>query len=99
MLFLTFLVMSAGFAALALAMERHHRDVFARTLTNARRNRFRICGTGLLLLSLLACILACGIQFGLVWFIGLSGLAAVLVLLGLAFFPPPRTTTSRNANA
>lgn len=98
MLLLSFIVMITGFAMLALAMDRHHRDAFAGVPTAARRKKLRIGGTGLLLLSLLACIAADGATFGAVWFVGQTALAGLIVLLALAFVPYLRKgTVSRNA--
>jgi len=56
--------MLGGFAALALAMERHQRDVFVRPLPGAVRP-LRWLGWGLILLGLAIAMSAFGPWFGL----------------------------------
>lgn len=75
-----------GFGALAMSLDRHFRDVLGGPLPAARRNAFRIAGWGLLGLSLGACLMARGWQFGPVWFLGLVPVTAMFVLIAMTAF-------------
>lgn len=94
MLLTSFLILSAGFLALALAMDRHHRDVIGGPVPRHRRNILRLVGTLLLALGFTACGLARGWHFGPVWFTGLAAMSAFAVLLAVSLVPsvlkPPR---------
>ncbi|MEM7120381.1 MAG: DUF3325 domain-containing protein [Pseudomonadota bacterium] len=73
----------AGFACLALAMDRHHRQLWQRPVGQGRRAMLRLAGATLLTTSLVACSAAAGWSTGLVlWFCVLtaSGLAFVVLL-------------------
>ncbi len=74
----------AGFACLALAMERHQRDVFGRLLRTAARRRLRFAGWCLLGAALWRAVAGMGWGFGLAAYSGHTSLAAGLVCLGLA---------------
>ncbi|MXO64306.1 DUF3325 domain-containing protein [Altericroceibacterium endophyticum] len=74
-----------GFAALALSMKRHHRDVFARLLS---RREMLLARAGAAVCIVAALALAIG-QFGsaygvLVWF-GYLSIAAWIVVAALCF--------------
>jgi len=84
----------AGFAGLALAMSRHHRDVFGTPPTDRRRRRLRIAGWGLLALSLWPCLTAWGLVIGLVAWAGVLTLGALAVVLALTGRPPRRVRGS-----
>lgn len=80
-----------GFAALALAMERHQRDLLGRRLTGRATLLLRGLGWLLLAASPLEAIARQGWGMGLVVWLGALTLAAAAVLLALsASLPPPR---------
>ena len=84
---LAFLLAYAGFAALALAMDRHHRQVFGRAPRRGIRIVLRIAGAAGLCGALAACVAASGGSIGTVeWFGVLSASALAFVLL-FAFRP------------
>lgn len=71
-----------GFTALCLSMDRHHRDLLARTPTARVRRVLQLCGWSLLGLSLAAAVLATGWSLGLVeWCAALMASAMLLVWL------------------
>jgi hypothetical protein len=84
-----------GFAALALSMHRHHRDVFGAPPTRARSLALRIAGWVLLGLSLAPCIAQAGWAVGIVRWLGLLTAAALAIVLILTLMPsanrPART--------
>jgi hypothetical protein len=73
----------AGFAALALSMHKHHRDVFGSPPTHRRASAFRAIRWALLGLSFGACVFNSGWAIGPVLWLGLlsvSGLTVTLLL-------------------
>jgi len=92
----TLAVALVGFAALALSMHRHHRDIFGKAPTVPRRLALRIAGWGLLGMSLATCIATFGWAIGLVHWTGLLTAAGMTVALLLAAKPArlwrPRTS-------
>ncbi|MDA7417421.1 DUF3325 domain-containing protein [Xenophilus arseniciresistens] len=72
-----------GFAALALAMERHQEDVFGAALAAGRTRALRVAGWALLLLALVLLVRTQGWSLGLVSFSGHTSFAAALSFLGL----------------
>lgn len=79
----------AGFAALALAMDRHYADAFGRGEAPSSGLRHAMQGAGILalVLSLATIVADVGWAFGsLVWLGGLT-LAALLLALLLAYVP------------
>jgi len=84
------LIMSvAGLAGLALAMSRHHSDVFGTAPTRRRRKVLRLAGWGLLALSLSLwpCLVAWGLSIGLVTWAGMLTLGTLAVVLALTYWP------------
>lgn len=81
----------AGFAALSLAMDRHHADVFGRGKEPSARARqwLRIGGALGLILSLLACVERQGWNIGPILWCGAMTLGALL-LSGLLLPYAPR---------
>jgi hypothetical protein len=80
----------SGFAALGLAMDRHHEDSYGRgTSPGARRPWLRAAGTLGLLLSLLACLAIQGPTQGWVLWLGVLT-AGALVLVGVLSYAPRR---------
>lgn len=78
----------AGFAALCLAMERHHGEVFGtRRIPPRRRIALRVVGWLLLAASLPACVAGWGWAFGTVAWCGVLTAAALLVVLLLPYRP------------
>lgn len=78
----------AGFAALCLAMERHHREVFgSRRIPPRRRLALRLAGWVLLAASFPACVAGWGWAFGPVAWCGVLTAAALPVVLLLPYRP------------
>lgn len=72
----------AGFAFLALAMDRHHRQVWQRPVGEARRAVLRLSGATFLTAALVACVVQVGWSTGLVlWFCVLTASGLTLVVL------------------
>lgn len=76
----------AGFSALMLAMERHHRDVFGGKPARWRRRVLKVAGFAGLTLSLAACLMAQGV-IGLVEWVGVLAAGATLAVLGMTYRP------------
>ena len=74
-----FLLSTLGFAALALAMERHQEDLLGHALATTATRWLRIAGWAALLLALGAIVRAQGWAVGLVSFSGHTSLGAGLV--------------------
>jgi len=82
------LAAAAGFTALALAMDRHHEDVFGRgKAPGAARRWLRAGGSAGLLASLLASLAARGPAQGWVLWLGVLTAAALAVVLALSYGP------------
>lgn len=79
----------AGFAALSLAMPRHHSQLRpARSLPNKRdRGLYRLAGWCALALAALASILGWGPAIGAVAYFGVLSAAALTLVLLLAYTP------------
>lgn len=77
----------SGLAALCLAMNRHHRQVWHRPASATRAVLLRSIGIGLLAGSLLASTVVAGMARGIVAWFGVLPLAA-LGLIGLLPFSP-----------
>lgn len=78
----------AGFAALCLAMERHHGEVFGiRRIPPRRRLALRLVGWLLLAASFPACIAGWGWAFGSVVWCGVLTAAALPIVLLLPYRP------------
>ena len=80
---LAFVLCLPGFAALALAMERHQEDLFGHAFAPSLTRRLRVAGWGALLLALGVLVGAQGWGLGLVSFSGHTSLAAGLVFVAL----------------
>ncbi|WP_298924483.1 DUF3325 family protein [uncultured Ramlibacter sp.] len=82
------LAAACGFAALALAMDRHHEDAFGRGRTpGAARRWLRAGGSAGLLVSLLASLAVQGPTQGWVLWLGVLTAAALAVVLALSYGP------------
>jgi len=78
-----FVLCLPGFAALALAMERHQEDLFGHAFAPSLTLGLRVAGWGALLLALGVLVGARGWGLGLVSFSGHTSLAAGLVFIAL----------------
>jgi len=78
-----FLLCAAGFAALALAMDRHQQDVLGRALPPRATQLLRGAGWALLLAALWQAVGAKGWALGLVAYSGHASAAAGLVFVAL----------------
>ena len=86
----------AGFAALALSMHKHHRDVFGTAPTRGRTLTLQGIGWLLLSASVSICIAHSGWSIGLVLWIGLLTFAALTVALLLTYaLPSVRRSSAR----
>jgi hypothetical protein len=84
----------AGFAALALAMRRHHRQIWNRDPTGGLRHVYRAAGVLLLGLAFAACVVDDGWLIGPVtWFAVLSA-SALLFDFILPYAPRAAATVS-----
>lgn len=92
---MTFLLCLAGFAPLALAMDRHQQDVLGRELQPRATLGLRCAGWALLLAALWQAVGAQGWALGLVAYSGHTSAAAGLVFVALVAWnrwhgQPPR---------
>lgn len=87
---LALLLATAAFACLALAMERHHRDVAGHAPAAARRRLLRLLGCAGLAASLAASIGAWGMAWGVVGWCGVLAAAAGAIVLWLSFRSPAK---------
>lgn len=74
---------TAGFAALALAMERHQQDLWGRELRPRTTQALRAAGWALLLIALWRAVADQGWTLGLVAYSGHTSAAAGLVFVAL----------------
>ena len=77
----------AGFAALALAMHRHYRQVWHRALRTGAQVILRIAGAALLAASFAASIADAGWAIGPVLWFGWLTAAALIVAMALTWWP------------
>jgi hypothetical protein len=77
----------AGFAALALAMHRHYRQVWHRALRTGAQVTLRIAGAVLLAASFAASIADAGWAIGPVLWLGWLTAAALIVAVALSYWP------------
>ena len=74
-----FLLSTLGFAALALAMERHQEDLFGHALATTATRWLRVAGWAALALALVVTVQAQGWSVGLVSYSGHTSLGAGIV--------------------
>ena len=84
---LALVITASGCALLALAMQRHHRQVAASTLNQQLQYQRRALGSTSLGLSLIVCWVALGPLVGLLLWLGMLSATTLLVTLVLAFRP------------
>ncbi|MDP3169417.1 MAG: DUF3325 domain-containing protein [Polaromonas sp.] len=78
----------SGFAALSLAMDRHHEDSYGRGMSpGVRRPWLRLAGTVALLLSLAACLVIQGPTQGWVLWLGVLTAGALVLVVVLSYVP------------
>ena len=77
----------AGLAALCLAMERHHRQLWHRAPTLQTAIVLRVLGIALLTLSLFVCVRALGGPRGVTAWFGILSIAGLGLVMLLPFAP------------
>lgn len=82
---IAFLLAFAGFAAMALSMQRHHRDIFGSVPPERSRKALRTTGVATIAASLSLATAAEGLGIGLVLWAGLLTLATIAVCLLLTY--------------
>lgn len=87
MITLAFAFVFAGFAALSLSMERHHRQVWARLPKGRAALGYRLAGFGLIAAALAPSMAAWGGSVGVVAWLGLLTIGALGVALLLTAVP------------
>ncbi len=92
MALLSLLLAAVGFACLALAMGRHHRDVTGAAPAPVRRVMLRLAGIAALLGSVLASIAAWGPAQGVIGGFGVLAAGAGALVLWLSFRSPAKPT-------
>lgn len=80
-----FVLAVAGFAALALSMPKHHRDLIRGALSPRRKLGHRIAGWALLSTSVVLALIGESTSIGIVLWLGLATLAALIVALMLTY--------------
>ncbi len=86
-----------GFTALALSMDRHHRDVFSVLPTPLRRRGLRTAGWVALLGSASCSIFSWGLAYGVIAGLGVLAAAAAPPLFWLSYRTAPRARPSPGA--
>lgn len=94
MTLLAFVLTLLGFAALALAMDRHLRQVRRAAPTGCLRELLRATGTLTLAASLAVCVFEAGWGTGWVVWFGLLSAAAMMIVLALSYWPQRSATPS-----
>ena len=85
-----FILALVGFGLLALSMRRHQLQAWRRSLPRGASMVLRLAAFALLGLSAAACIAVSGWAIGPVLWFGLMTGAALIVSLGLAYWPSGR---------
>lgn len=76
-----------GMTALALAIDRHHRQVYGDDAPARKRYLLRAAGALLLALAVVPCVLLWGAGAGLVAWIGMLTIGALLAAFLLPYWP------------
>lgn len=95
MIALALLMSLIGFLCLALAMERHHRDVCGGAPPSSRRRLLRAAAFFALATSFACCIRAWGVAYGVIGGFGALTVGATIVVLWLSFRAGPSRATER----
>ena len=77
----------AGMAALSLAIDRHHRQVYGDDTPQRKRYLLRAAGALLLALAIVPCVLLWGAGAGFVAWIGMLTIGALLAATLLPYWP------------
>lgn len=77
----------AGFTAFSLAMDRHQEQVLGRALAHSANHWLRAAGVGILLLSLLLCMLGKSHSVAAIVWLGILTFAALGVATTLSYRP------------
>lgn len=77
----------AGMAALSLAIDRHHRQVYGEDAPPRKRYLLRVAGTVLLVLALVPCVVLWGAGAGFVAWVGSLTIGALLAAGLLPYWP------------
>ncbi|VFR31952.1 FIG016502: iron uptake protein [plant metagenome] len=93
MIVLALLLCAAGFASLALAMDRHRTVLTPRPLDPLLRTALRAAGVLHLAAALPPCIDAWGLAQGVVGWFGALSFGAAVVVLVLRYAPARRNTS------
>ncbi len=94
---LAWLLAVAGFTALALSMDRHHRDVFGLFPSRWRCRGLRLAGWTALTAGMACCISGWGIAYGVIAGVGVLAAAAAPPLFWLSYRTAPRARPSPGA--
>lgn len=86
-----------GFTALALSMNRHHRDVFSALPSPLQRHCLRASGWVALLASASCCVFSWGLAYGVIAGLGVLAAAAAPPLFWLSYRTAPRARPSPGA--
>ncbi|RYF45104.1 MAG: DUF3325 domain-containing protein [Comamonadaceae bacterium] len=87
MMLAAFCLAYAGFAALALAMERHYEDLFDRAIAPLQQRPLRLLGWVALAISLWLSGATYGWSYGLVEWIGMLAIAGLVLIWILTYRP------------
>jgi len=85
MAILTLVLLLTGFAALAFAMPKHHRELFGPLPSRGLKLTFVVTGWLLLAASIAPAIIDHGISVGLVFWFGIATVAALVVAMLLTY--------------
>ncbi|MBV7534817.1 DUF3325 domain-containing protein [Duganella sp. sic0402] len=77
----------AGMAALSLAIDRHHRQAYGEDAPARKRYLFRVSGGLLLALAIAPCVALWGPGAGLVAWLGMLTIGALLAAVLLPYWP------------
>jgi hypothetical protein len=89
----------AGMAALALAIDRHHRQAFGADAAPTTRATLRIAGSLLLALAIAPCVHLWGFGAGMVAWTGMLTTGALLAALLLPYWPRKLAPSATGAAA
>ena len=85
MVALTFICILSGFAALALSMVKHHRDLFGRVPDHRHQLCLRAAGWALLALALGPAVSGFGPAIGIILWFALASLAVPILALSITY--------------
>lgn len=97
MTMLALLLSLVGFASLALAMPKHHHDLFGRSPSKARKRALGVGGWLLLGASIWPLIASDGVAVGITFWFGVITVAALIVAMSLTYGPAIFRTLSRRS--